>query len=221
MTVETSTTLKTNANVTPLPSPTSNGTTTTTTTSNENQSKKTNSAIDTIMSSLALKRRTSGVFGSKRWWTPSCWASRGQQEAYLRKLYSKKYSSNGVVNPIVCTNDELPAVTKQTNTQTTTMVTKNLIDNSPWRPPIYELPNDNQHYLDAFLRTRSVENECPALSTPRASPTEKCVEFLTRNEARSRKCIADVVQRDKEEVVGSCGDTDLDEMLSNADECTE
>ncbi|XP_014204315.1 protein espinas-like [Copidosoma floridanum] len=149
------------------------------------KSGSSNSAIDTIISSLALKRRTSGVFGSKRWWSPSCWASRSQQEAYLRKLYSKKYS-NGVVNPVVCTKDELPA--KQ---PTAKSVSVQVDDNrDPWKPgQVYDLPSDSEHYLDAFLRTRNPG--CPALSTPRASPTEKCVEFLNRNEARSRKCIVD------------------------------
>lgn len=168
-------------------------------------SKKSNTkAMDTIMSSLALKRRTSGVFGSKRWWTPSCWASRSHQEAYLRKLYSKKYS-NGIVNPAgVSISDEQPT---------------SVSDNSPWKSAVYELPTTDEHYLDAFLRTRT-ESECPALSTPRASPTEKCVEFLTRNEARSRECIVDI-HRDDQQLVPEKGtlrvtERNFDEILRNA-----
>ena len=150
----------------------------------QEQKRSSSKAMDTIMSSLARKRRTSGVFGSKRWWTPSCWASRSQQEAYLRKLYSKKYS-NGIANPAVCTADELQ---QQPSAESGT-----------WKPPGYELPATDEHYLDAFLRARP-ENECPALSTPRASPTEKCVEFLSRNEARSRECIVDVHQDQQQQL---------------------
>jgi len=56
---------------------------------------------------------------------------------------------------------------------------------------VYDLPSSNdEHYLDAFLRNRDGVNGhdvedvvaamvgCTALATTRASPTEKCVEFL-------------------------------------------
>ena len=150
----------------------------------QEQKKSSGNPMDTIISSLARKRRTSGVFGSKRWWQPSCWASRSHQEAYLRKLYSKKYS-NGVANPAVTTNDELPASGNASGNSS------GAESGNPWKAPVYELPTTDEHYLDAFLRGRT-ESECPALSTPRASPTEKCVEFLSRNEARSRECIIDI-----------------------------
>lgn len=67
---------------------------------------------------------------------------------------------------------------------------------------VYDLPTAaDEHYLDAFLRSRVDDDDdddvdghvnghdvedvvaamvggCPALATSRASPTEKCVEFL-------------------------------------------
>lgn len=150
------------------------------------QKKSPGKTMDTIMPSLARKRNTSTLFGSKRWWQPSCWVSRGQQEAYLRKLYSRRYS-NGVVNPAVCTSDEQQAASGGADSSSS----------SPWQPQAYELPTADHHYLEEFLRGRA-ESECPALSTPRASPTEKCVEFLCRNEARSRECVVIDVPFDQE-----------------------
>lgn len=105
------------------------------------------------MSSLAHRRDTM-VTGSKRWWRGGCWATRSHQEAYLRKLYSRKNFSakDGVEN-----------------------------NGAPWVPVVYDLPTTDEHYLDAFLRNRNEGNvDCPALSTPRASPTEKCLDFLGR-----------------------------------------
>ncbi|XP_014474871.1 PREDICTED: protein prickle-like isoform X2 [Dinoponera quadriceps] len=125
------------------------------------------------MSSLARRRRTA-VLGSKRWWQGGCWATRGHQEAYLRKLYGRKSDKGGQ-------NDEDAAQPRD------------LVSPSPWTSAgvVYDLPSaTGEHYLDAFLRSR--ENEanddvddvvaavvgCPALATSRASPTEKCVEYL-------------------------------------------
>lgn len=105
------------------------------------------------MSSLAHRRDTM-VSGSKRWWRGGCWATRSHQEAYLRKLYSRKNIGGKSYQ------DE---------------------DNNamPWSPAVYDLPTTDEHYLDAFLRNRNEGNvDCPALSTPRASPMEKCLDFL-------------------------------------------
>lgn len=118
--------------------------------------------VDQIMTSIAKRRHTS-VFGSRRWWQGGCWATKSHQEAYLRKLYSRKYP-NGLQSRLGEDNNDSA--------------------NSPWKPAIYDLPTNDEHYLDSFLRGRSEnDNGCPALSTPRASPTEKCVEFLIRNNA--------------------------------------
>lgn len=107
------------------------------------------------------------MLGSKRWWQGGCWATRSHQEAYLRKLYARKNEQTSKI-------DDDPS---------------NRRDLGPVWPPgaVYELPSAEEHYLDAFLRTREDDTEddvvgvvvgCPALSTTRASPTEKCVEFL-------------------------------------------
>lgn len=160
----------------------------------ENQTGVKN-AIDVIMSSIAQKRRTSGLFGSKRWWQPSCWASRSHQEAYLRKLYSRKYgnasdanSQNGSVNggagggesdtsTVIENQGSRNNINNLNNNNNNSIRTK-----ENWRAPVYDLPTSSEHYLDAFLRQRRESGPlCPALSTPRASPTEKCVEFLNRN----------------------------------------
>ncbi|XP_025075544.1 protein prickle-like [Pogonomyrmex barbatus] len=132
------------------------------------------------MSSLARRRRTA-VLGSKRWWQGGCWATRGHQEAYLRKLYGRKNNQDARSSG---QNDE------------DTASRSGGID-APWATPsVYDLPattDAEHHYLDAFLRNREngenddvnedVDDEfavvvgCPALAS-RASPTEKCVEFL-------------------------------------------
>ncbi|XP_012227795.1 protein espinas isoform X2 [Linepithema humile] len=126
------------------------------------------------MSSLARRRRTV-VLGSKRWWQGGCWATRSHQEAYLRKLYGRK---NNDARTSVGQNDE--AATQSGG-----------ID-APWATPgvVYDLPTNtaDEHYLDAFLRNHengaNVDDVvaamvgCSALATSRASPTEKCVEFL-------------------------------------------
>ncbi|KAG7211362.1 hypothetical protein KM043_010652 [Ampulex compressa] len=117
------------------------------------------------MSSLARRRRTA-VLGSKRWWQGGCWATRGHQEAYLRRLYARKTeqaSKAGAEEEEGSPRPELGA---------------------SWSPTaVYELPGTEEHYLDAFLRNREENDDvvavvvgCPALG--RASPTEKCVEYL-------------------------------------------
>ncbi|XP_033350216.1 prickle planar cell polarity protein 3-like isoform X1 [Bombus vosnesenskii] len=119
------------------------------------------------MSSLARRRKTS-VLGSKRWWQGGCWATRSHQEAYLRKLYARKNDQVNKIDDESANRRDLP---------------------SNWTPgTVYELPSTDEHYLDAFLRNREDGNEeddvvgvmvgCPALATTRASPTEKCVEYL-------------------------------------------
>ncbi|KAG5313248.1 PRIC1 protein, partial [Acromyrmex insinuator] len=133
------------------------------------------------MSSLARRRRTA-VLGSKRWWQGGCWATRSHQEAYLRKLYGRK--NNQDARNSGSQNDEDVAA-------------RTAGIDAPWATPgVYDLPtitDSEHHYLDAFLRNRedsangnnddvddvvAVVVECPALATSRASPTEKCVEFL-------------------------------------------
>ncbi|KAG5329261.1 PRIC1 protein, partial [Acromyrmex charruanus] len=133
------------------------------------------------MSSLARRRRTA-VLGSKRWWQGGCWATRSHQEAYLRKLYGRK--NNQDVRNSGSQNDEDVAA-------------RTAGIDAPWATPgVYDLPtitDSEHHYLDAFLRNRedsangnnddvddvvAVVVGCPALATSRASPTEKCVEFL-------------------------------------------
>jgi prickle len=130
------------------------------------------------MSSLARTRRTA-VLGSKRWWQGGCWATRSHQEAYLRKLYGRK---NNDARISISQNDEDTAA-------------RSAGIDAPWMTPgvVYDLPTtSDEHYLDAFLRNRvdhgvnghDVEDVvaamvgCTALATSRASPTEKCVEFL-------------------------------------------
>lgn len=119
------------------------------------------------MSSLARRRKTS-VLGSKRWWQGGCWATRSHQEAYLRKLYARKNDQVNKIEDVSSNRRDLP---------------------SNWTPgTVYELPSTDEHYLDAFLRNREDGHEeddvvgvvvgCPALATTRASPTEKCVEYL-------------------------------------------
>ncbi|XP_020289713.1 protein prickle-like [Pseudomyrmex gracilis] len=134
------------------------------------------------MSSLARRRRTA-VLGSKRWWQGGCWATRSHQEAYLRKLYGRK-NNDGARNVIGAQNDEDAAARSGG------------ID-APWTTTpgiVYDLPGTaDEHYLDAFLRNRGNDGTndddvddvvvaavvgCSALATSRASPTEKCVEFL-------------------------------------------
>lgn len=114
------------------------------------------------MSSLARRRQTSVLFGSKRWWATGCWATRGHQEAYLRKLYGRK-NVEGSVN-----------------------VGLDLQETTPWTPPStgtttndYHGDIDPGHYLDDFLRGRRGDEVAGRPVLPRASPTEKCVEFLT------------------------------------------
>lgn len=134
------------------------------------------------MSSLARRRHTA-LLGSKRWWQGGCWATRGHQEAYLRKLYGRK--NNDARSGDQGDGDVVAAESVRG------------ID-APWATPgIYDLPiaataaaATDEHYLDAFLRNRSVAANdvvddvvaavvgCPDLATSRASPTEKCVEFL-------------------------------------------
>ncbi|XP_018044681.1 PREDICTED: prickle-like protein 3 [Atta colombica] len=133
------------------------------------------------MSSLARRRRTA-VLGSKRWWQGGCWATRSHQEAYLRKLYGRK--NNQDARNSGSQNDEDVAA-------------RTVGIDAPWATPgVYDLPSitdSEHHYLDAFLRNRedgangnnddvddvvAVVVGCPALATSRASPTEKCVEFL-------------------------------------------
>lgn len=133
------------------------------------------------MSSLARRRRTA-VLGSKRWWQGGCWATRSHQEAYLRKLYGRK--NNQDARNSGSQNDEDVAA-------------RTAGIDAPWATPgVYDLPtitDSEHHYLDAFLRNRedsangnnddvddvvAVVVGCPALATSRASPTEKCVEFL-------------------------------------------
>ncbi|KAL0108350.1 hypothetical protein PUN28_015112 [Cardiocondyla obscurior] len=132
------------------------------------------------MSSLARRRRTA-VLGSKRWWQGGCWATRSHQEAYLRKLYGRKNNQDARSGG---QNDE-DASARPAG-----------ID-APWATPgVYDLPtitDAEHHYLDAFLRSHreSAANGdhdvddvvaamvgCSALAASRASPTEKCVEFL-------------------------------------------
>jgi len=133
------------------------------------------------MSSLARRRRTA-VLGSKRWWQGGCWATRSHQEAYLRKLYGRK--NNQDARNSGSQNDEDVAA-------------RTVGIDAPWATPgVYDLPtitDSEHHYLDAFLRNRedgandnnddvddvvAVVVGCPTLATSRASPTEKCVEFL-------------------------------------------
>uniref|UniRef100_A0A6V7HQI9 Uncharacterized protein n=1 Tax=Bracon brevicornis TaxID=1563983 RepID=A0A6V7HQI9_9HYME len=105
------------------------------------------------MSSLARRRQTNSLFGSKRWWAPACWATRSHQEAYLRKLYGRK-NTEGNFNAGLDIN-EWPAP-----------------GNSVYDPPV-----DAGHYLDNFLKNRKIDDAGrPALPSP--SPTEKCVEYL-------------------------------------------
>ncbi|XP_012055468.1 PREDICTED: protein espinas-like [Atta cephalotes] len=133
------------------------------------------------MSSLARRRRTA-VLGSKRWWQGGCWATRSHQEAYLRKLYGRKNNQDA----------------KNSGSQNDEDVAARTVGiDAPWATPgVYDLPSitdSEHHYLDAFLRNRedgangnnddvddvvAVVVGCPALATSRASPTEKCVEFL-------------------------------------------
>lgn len=131
----------------------------------------------TAMSSLAQRRRTA-VLGSKRWWWQGgCWATRSHQEAYLRKLYARKNEN--------CTT----TISGDQNNEDATTVQRDF--QSPWSPSVvYDLPTTDEHYLDAFLRNRDDDEDngnndivndvvgCPALATSRASPTEKCVEYL-------------------------------------------
>ncbi|XP_076171056.1 uncharacterized protein LOC143148534 isoform X3 [Ptiloglossa arizonensis] len=119
------------------------------------------------MSSLARRRKTS-LLGSKRWWQGGCWATRSHQEAYLRKLYARKNEQAGKVE-VEANQRDLGA--------------------GNWTSPgtVYELPSADEHYLDAFLRSREdgineddvvgVVVGCPALASG-TSPTEKCVEYL-------------------------------------------
>lgn len=116
------------------------------------------------------------MLGSKRWWQGGCWATRSHQEAYLRKLYGRKHDTKvGGTGQ----NDEDVAARPRGDLE------------SPWAPGVvYDLPSTGEHYLDAFLRNRDDDANddvddvvasvvgCPALATSRASPTEKCVEFL-------------------------------------------
>ncbi|XP_063987976.1 protein prickle-like isoform X1 [Diachasmimorpha longicaudata] len=114
------------------------------------------------MSSLARRRQTSSLFGSKRWWTPGCWATRGHQEAYLRKLYGRK-NTEGNFNAAL----DLGETNWQTNVSGS----------------VYEHPVDTGHYLDEFLKGRRVEEASGRPALPSPSPTEKCVEFLTGSRA--------------------------------------
>lgn len=121
------------------------------------------------MSSLA-QRRCTAVLGSKRWWQGGCWATRGHQEAYLRKLYGRKNESRNREQ-----NDENDAAQPRDF-------------QSLWTPDVvYNLSGTDERYLDAFLGNRDGDAnddidaavvDCLALATSRASPTEKCVEFL-------------------------------------------
>ncbi|EFN63685.1 hypothetical protein EAG_13549 [Camponotus floridanus] len=134
------------------------------------------------MSSLARRRHTA-LLGSKRWWQGGCWATRSHQEAYLRKLYGRK---NNVRSDDQGDGDVVAAESARG------------ID-APWAtssiaydlPFVATAPATDEHYLDAFLRGRSVAANdvvvddvvaavvgCPDLAASRASPTEKCVEFL-------------------------------------------
>ncbi|XP_011148250.1 protein espinas isoform X1 [Harpegnathos saltator] len=131
------------------------------------------------MSSLARRRRTA-VLGSKRWWQGGCWATRSHQEAYLRKLYGRRNDSQKAGGS---PNDEDLGATRPRDLE------------AAWTPAglVYELPAADEHYLDAFLRNRDDDDAndvddvddvvaavvgCSPLAASRASPTEKCVEFL-------------------------------------------
>lgn len=122
------------------------------------------------------------MLGSKRWWQGGCWATRSHQEAYLRKLYGRK-------------NNQDAKSSGGQNGEDVAVRTSGI--DAPWAMPgVYDLPtitDAEHHYLDAFLRNRENcpnDNDddvddvvaamvgCPALATSRASPTEKCVEFL-------------------------------------------
>ncbi|XP_072746125.1 uncharacterized protein [Anoplolepis gracilipes] len=140
------------------------------------------------MSSLARRRHTA-LLGSKRWWQGGCWATRSHQEAYLRKLYGRK-NNQDARNGSGGQNDDGDVAVESAG----------LGIDAPWATTpgvVYDLPitvataAPDEHYLDAFLRNRNVAPNdvvddvvaavvggCSALATSRASPTEKCVEFL-------------------------------------------
>lgn len=122
-------------------------------------------ARDILMSSIARRRKTS-VFGSRRWWQGGCWSSRSHQEAYLRKLYSKKYNTTSAGDSSA---QDGPGVDGA----------------MPWKPAMYDIPTSDEHYLDAFLRGG---NGSGVLCAPGASPTEKCVDFLNRTDPESGVC---------------------------------
>ena len=143
------------------------------------------------MSSLARRRNTT-VFGSRRWWQGGCWSSRAHQEAYLRKLYSRKNVDGSA--PI----GEILGIDNNGTSATDFREKHGLA--VPWSPSrnMNDVTAAN-HYLDDFLRNRrSDEDEepvedsrgshgCTVLppTVPRPSPTEKCVEFLTG----ARSCV--------------------------------
>lgn len=106
------------------------------------------------MSSLARRRETNVLFGTKRWWVTGCWATRGHQEAYLRKLYGKK------------------------NTESNFNTVLDINKMTPWSLPtqIYDQSVNTDNYLGNFLQNKRVDCR-PELPSP--SSTEKCVEFLT------------------------------------------
>ncbi|XP_035726176.1 protein espinas-like isoform X1 [Vespa mandarinia] len=140
----------------------------------------------TSTSSSLARRRTATVLGSRRWWQGGCWATRSHQEAYLRRLYARKNEQHTAKGNAEDRNVEVEGRRSE-------------LGNS-WSQSqiVYDLPANGEHYLDDFLRNRKgdtnevdvdvvdVEEEdvvgvmvgCPALTASRASPTEKCVEYL-------------------------------------------
>lgn len=141
------------------------------------------------MSSLA-RRRNTAIFGSRRWWQGGCWATRAHQEAYLRKLYSRKNVEGAAQGMLGIGSDTTPGITELCNGRETSASWPSNHD--------VEQVNDASHYLDNFLRNRqNDENDDSGCATTnnaisvlpstesRPSPTEKCVEFLTG----ARSCV--------------------------------
>ncbi|CAD6238660.1 GSCOCG00008507001-RA-CDS [Cotesia congregata] len=118
------------------------------------------------MSSLARRRQTSLLFGSKRWWATGCWATRAHQEAYLRKLYGRK-NSQANVNP---------ALDLQEPGSWISSARPNSDGNSAPGCCLEDIIRGE----DSGVGGGGTEiSGASVLASPRASPTEKCVQFLT------------------------------------------
>ncbi|KAG8041323.1 hypothetical protein G9C98_002311 [Cotesia typhae] len=118
------------------------------------------------MSSLARRRQTSLLFGSKRWWATGCWATRAHQEAYLRKLYGRK-NSQANVNPALDLQEPGSWISSAR-------------PNSDGNSALGCCLEDIIRGEDSGVGGGGTEiSGASVLASPRASPTEKCVQFLT------------------------------------------